>query len=97
MITAEEFIRQYIRDIGGRDYTHEIIDVEDAIEALKEFAKEAIKEDRVNIAKYAEIKNKSQYHECSNDEHTIYHENGDLHTFSIDENSIINAPNIELL
>ena len=82
MPTAEEFIRKYIRDIGGRDYSHEIIDVEDAIEALIEFAKEAIKADRIELAKFVNkrLENESQ-----------------IKAFIIDGTSIINAPNIELL
>ena len=87
MITAEEFIRQYIRDIGGRDYTHEIIDVEDAIEALKEFSKEAIKADRINLLEHIKHIDIGSVNEDGN-----Y-----CPFYIVDKDSLLNAPNIELL
>ena len=106
--TAEEFIREYIReyirDIGGREHSYEIINVEDAIEALIEFAKEAIKADRLNLLEHVKWNSIS--------EETCFGANKDKYDFldtdgagdpckgyiiSINENSILYAPNIKLL
>ena len=92
-MTAREKIKQCSNSIFVSEQS-ELVDR--LVNAFYEYTQEAIKADRINTTNYAEIKNKSWDNSYSNDEHEMYHENGDLHTFSIDKNSIINAPNIEL-
>ena len=87
MITAEETLMQACRDAGFTDDYSKMIfrinpDSSNAyVEAIKKYAKEAIKADRINLVPYVEI---------------LYYKQ-DTSIAYVHEYSIINAPNIELL
>ncbi len=78
MITAGEIIRKYN---GHRTLCMEDLYDKVSPQTLIEYAREAIKEDRKNVAEYAEL---------------YGDENSDFTGIGIDKDSIINAPNIEL-
>ena len=72
MITAEQIQLKYLDNYQSSNKTGMLI----------EFAKEAIKADRLNLLEHAEV---------------YFDEGTDLENVHIDKDSILNAPNIELL
>ena len=80
MITAEEWFK---REYGAKDITEITLNGIVIIRDMKEFAKEAIKADRINLLNHAKVFISEHYQ-------------GGL-TPIVDKDSIINAPNIELL
>ena len=75
MITAEELLKAFKPSIGYD---------KDIEEAIKEYAKEAIKADMINLIEHVKVKQKTFF-------------SGMPPAWQIDKDSIINAPNIELL
>ena len=84
MITREEFLQNsYTISHFFDDKTKRMVCFSDDVQkAMKEYTEEAIKADRINLLEHAEI---------------YFDEGTNLENVHIDKNSIINAPNIELL
>jgi len=86
MKTAEEILKKFKKVFfeDAPNSTGTAIEYSDVIEAMKEYAIEAIKADRENVARHA--KAVGPLSETTSRNRTY-----------VDRNSIINAPNIELL
>lgn len=99
MKTTEEFISDlakihFIETFPGN--MESCILKEDLPEIMKAYTREAIKADRENVAKRGKVKLEVWTGGYSDEEHEIYDRDGDKHTYTIDKDSIINAPQIEL-
>lgn len=101
MRTTKDYFKEYSNlcqfEEGSPEY---LVDKEDFIKALKEYALEAIKEDRQNVAKRASLI--GYYEEWKDGELVMDEDNYDCNYASpylgngriivVNENSIINAP-----
>lgn len=107
--TTDDYFKYYTNlfhfEEGDPEY---LIDEEDFKKALIDYAKEAIKADRENVAEHASLKH-HYYREDENPEEfkanrdlwecrtDSYGDSYAVDVYEVDKDSIINAPNIELL
>lgn len=87
--TAEEILILHSENfrlayVNSEHSERALVKADDALKAMREYARDAIKADRKNVCKHAKIR-------------SVYHSAFGTHENSLDKDSIINAPNIELL
>ena len=93
MIKAEEVILYLIPEAKN---LMTVLQFENAVNAVKRYSEEAIKADRINLLNHVNLLQDGE--KISNsfylDAYDVYYKDTEV---TIDEDSIINAPNIELL